>query len=192
MTDQKTPGSPQERLEGVSSTPAPPEELNGPQSGAQPRGPVDWARQQAAEREAAASDPAWNTLRARAFNAVQPALRQAGEWLPLSARRAVADAVLAELKPEIDFWAEAAARAAKERDTACAALNRLSNLADRIDDECAAEEAEDGLTPYQGGRLDTARHIHAALDPPAHDTGPSVAEAAANDRRWWNGEKAGE
>lgn len=27
---------------------------------------------------------------------------------------------------------------------------------------------------------------------PAHDAGPTVAEAAANDRRWWDGEKAGE
>ncbi|MET7924766.1 hypothetical protein ABZT43_12370 [Streptomyces sp. NPDC005349] len=26
---------------------------------------------------------------------------------------------------------------------------------------------------------------------PAHD-GPTVAECTANDRRWWNGEKAGE
>lgn len=161
----------------------------------QPRGPVDWARQQAAEREQQAvdSDPAWSTLRARAFNAVQPALRQAGEWLPLSARRAVADAVLAELKPERDFWAEAAARAAKERDTACAALNRVTNLADRIDEECAAEEARDGLTPYQGGRLDTARHIRAALQPPpAHNAGPSIRECAQADRRWWDGEKTGE
>lgn len=28
--------------------------------------------------------------------------------------------------------------------------------------------------------------------PAAHDAGPTVAEAAAQDRRWWNGEKAGE
>lgn len=44
----------------------------------------------------------WTQLEARAFNAVQPALRTAGEWLPLSARRAVANAVLAELKRELD------------------------------------------------------------------------------------------
>jgi len=35
--------------------------------------------------------------RALAFNAVAPAVNQAGYWLPLSARRAVADAVLATL-----------------------------------------------------------------------------------------------
>lgn len=44
----------------------------------------------------------WTQVEARAFNAVQPALSKAGEWLPLSVRRAVARAVLAELKPELD------------------------------------------------------------------------------------------
>lgn len=34
-----------------------------------PRGPVDWARQQAAERQTQAADPAWTTLRARATRA---------------------------------------------------------------------------------------------------------------------------
>lgn len=44
----------------------------------------------------------WTQLEARAFNAVLPALREAGEWLPLTARRKVARAVLAEIQPEID------------------------------------------------------------------------------------------
>ncbi|WP_416477031.1 hypothetical protein [Streptomyces sp. LKA04] len=44
----------------------------------------------------------WTQVEARAFNAVQPALSKAGAWLPLSVRRAVARAVLAELKPELD------------------------------------------------------------------------------------------
>jgi hypothetical protein len=43
----------------------------------------------------------WTQLEARAFNAVGPAVRDSGQWLPLSARRAVAKAVLAELKPEL-------------------------------------------------------------------------------------------
>lgn len=60
-----------------------------------------------AERdEDAQAPPGWTQLEARAFNAVLPALRQAGEWLPLSARRAVAKAVLAELKPELDDLAQ--------------------------------------------------------------------------------------
>ncbi|MFD5221416.1 hypothetical protein ACFWMH_27625 [Streptomyces tendae] len=44
----------------------------------------------------------WTQLEARAFNAVLPALREAGEWLPMSVRRKVARAVLAEIKPELD------------------------------------------------------------------------------------------
>ncbi|MFF3620024.1 hypothetical protein [Streptomyces sp. NPDC002467] len=40
--------------------------------------------------------------RALAFNAVGPAINQAGYWLPLSARRAVADAVLDAVAGELD------------------------------------------------------------------------------------------
>ncbi|MDH6224324.1 hypothetical protein [Streptomyces sp. MJP52] len=65
---------------GVSG---PSDPLNGPQNGAQRLG---------VRRD----------LEARAFNAVQPALHKAGQWLPMSARRAVANAVLAELAPELD------------------------------------------------------------------------------------------
>ncbi|MFJ3043668.1 hypothetical protein [Streptomyces tendae] len=48
----------------------------------------------------------WTQIEARAFNAVQPALTKAGRWLPLSVRKAVAMAVLAELKRELDAFAE--------------------------------------------------------------------------------------
>ncbi|MEU7416731.1 hypothetical protein [Streptomyces antibioticus] len=48
----------------------------------------------------------WTQIEARAFNAVLPALRAAGEWLPLTARRAVANAVLTELKRELDALAD--------------------------------------------------------------------------------------
>jgi hypothetical protein len=103
-------------------------------------------------------------------------------------------AVLAVVQPELGFWADAAARAAAERDTACAALNRVANLADRIEDECAPTDAEDGLTAYDGGRLEAARHIRNALQPPAdaHNAGPSVAECAAQDAAHWNDKYAGE
>lgn len=37
----------------------------------------------------------------------------------------------------------------------------------------------------------TARQRGLICNPAAYD-GPSVAEATANDRRWWNGEKEGE
>ncbi|MFD7554151.1 hypothetical protein ACFV9E_06375 [Streptomyces sp. NPDC059835] len=45
--------------------------------------------------------PADQRRRALAFNAVGPAVNAAGYWLPLSARRAVADAVLDAVAGEI-------------------------------------------------------------------------------------------
>jgi len=53
-----------------------------------------------AATEATESTP-WPQLEAHAFNAVQPALREVGERLPLSARRAVANAVLAAVQPRL-------------------------------------------------------------------------------------------
>jgi hypothetical protein len=63
---------------------------------------------QAAKRKHAAehNTASWPAIRARAFNAVGPALRDRGEWLRLTSRRAVADAVLAALQPELDRLAE--------------------------------------------------------------------------------------
>src|SRR5690606_33146863 len=60
----------------------------------------------------------WTQLEARAFNAVLPALRQAGEWLPLSARRAVAQAVLAVVEPELRIAAALHELASGVRDLA--------------------------------------------------------------------------
>ncbi|MDH6610263.1 hypothetical protein M2164_005898 [Streptomyces sp. SAI-208] len=54
------------------------------------------------------SAAAWTQLEACAFNAVQPALRAVGEWLPLSARRAVAKAVLAAVREHLDIGEEEA------------------------------------------------------------------------------------
>ncbi|MHC3450814.1 hypothetical protein [Streptomyces prasinus] len=45
-------------------------------------------------------------LRARALSAVGPALQARGDWLRLSSRKAVADAVLVELKRELAALAE--------------------------------------------------------------------------------------
>lgn len=44
-------------------------------------------------------------LRALAFNAVAPVLQERGDWLRLTTRRAVADAVLAVVQPELDALA---------------------------------------------------------------------------------------
>ncbi|MET9521484.1 hypothetical protein [Streptomyces coeruleorubidus] len=213
-----TPEAPQEATEGRLSAPeAPsgqretPRGRNGPQRGAQgfegeqqPRGPVDWARHYADKREErAAGDPAWDTLRARAFNAVQPALRQVGEWLPLSARRAVADAVLAELKRELDAFAEyentiswmttctSCARVLdsciRETERADRAESAVAHVRSLHRENCPVAQRVVKPTAFTCGMCD------ALGDPsPAHNAGPSVAEAAADDRRWWNGEKAGE
>ncbi|MFJ7176447.1 hypothetical protein ACIQXA_08565 [Streptomyces massasporeus] len=100
----------------------------------QPRGPVDWARHYAEQRETqAAADP-----RQPVYDAVYAYIRELGDYMPPD-----------PVHRNVLIW----------------------------------------------------RGVHAALDvanvpglaqPPAHNAGPSVAEAAANDRRWWNGEKAGE
>ena len=58
--------------------------------------------------EAEHADPDAKQLRALAFNAVAPALRESGEWLPLSARRAVANAVLDVVLPLASTTAELA------------------------------------------------------------------------------------
>lgn len=59
--------------------------------------------------------------------------------------------------------------------------------------------AEQAATLYQWGRDEALagkppREHLSAYDMPREDpyTGPSVREAAANDRRWWGGEKMGE
>jgi hypothetical protein len=72
-----------------------------------------------------------------------------------------------------------------------AAIARVQAAADQLH---RAVLNADGvpLTAYDRG-VDTAiRRIRAALDEPADGGGPSVREAAADDRRWWGGEKAGE
>jgi hypothetical protein len=211
--DPNTPETPQEATEGRQSasegSSGQRETLRGQndaQTGVQsldseqqPRGPVDWARQQAAEREQqAAVDPAWTTLRARAFNAVLPALRKAGEWLPLSARRAVADAVLAELKRELDAFAEyenainwmtTCTSCARVLDSCIRETERAERAEATIDR--VREEAQ-WLRRNYPGLTQLHSRLDAALQTPAHNAGPSVAEAAANDRAHWDVKYAGE
>lgn len=114
-----------------------------PQPGMNPvhcpgNGPTETA--EATEPAEAASAP-WTQLEARAFNAVQPALREAGEWLPLSARRKVAQAVLAEILGTVEAGTDTAtwtavraiqlmSEAGQQRDEAQAALARVQRLLD--------------------------------------------------------------
>ncbi|MFD7465087.1 hypothetical protein [Streptomyces tendae] len=101
-----------------------------------------------AEATRPAEQPAaqpWTQLEARAFNAVLPALREAGEWLPLTARRKVARAVLAEVLGPVDAGTDTATwtavraiqlmnEAGRQRDEARAALDRVRGLAARLDE----------------------------------------------------------
>ncbi|WP_333758845.1 hypothetical protein [Streptomyces sp. ISBFB 2968] len=120
----------------------------------QPHPPHDWEPQPGmnpvhcpGQPEATeATEPVeWTQLEARAFNAVLPALREAGEWLPLTARRKVARAVLAEILGPIEAGTDAATwtavsaiqlmnEAGQQRDEARAAIARVRGLADRLDE----------------------------------------------------------
>lgn len=130
------------------------------------RGPIDWARRQQAERDARqttsavteATEPAlWSQLEAHAFNAVQPALQEVGEWLPLSVRRAVARAVLAAVQPHLaghyQHAVDAAVAAEQRAVQAEAAAARVREVADRI---------RQGA-PWTANHDDIADHIEAAL-----------------------------
>jgi hypothetical protein len=81
---QKATGGPQNASEGPSGQRETLRGQNGAHAGAesldveQPRGPVDWARQQAAEREQqAAADP-----RQPAYDAVYAYIRELGDYMP--------------------------------------------------------------------------------------------------------------
>jgi hypothetical protein len=147
----------------------------------------------------------WPQLEAHAFNAVQPALREAGEWLRLSSRRAVARAVLAAVQPHLAVHyqnAVDAAVAAEARAEQAENRLRLAHQA-RRGKEQQLDDVRRALCdigfmgdddPYSHADLaDVIRQNgQAPLGPSTHNAGPSVREAAEADRRWWNGEKAGE
>ncbi|MGW4270813.1 hypothetical protein ACWEGQ_00245 [Streptomyces seoulensis] len=94
-------------------------------------------RQQAKAAHKATGQAAegWTHLEARAFNAVQPALSKAGAWLPLSVRRKVANAIIAELKPELDALAEARCERQLTGDMAGTEETRQPKPADSIRDD---------------------------------------------------------
>lgn len=121
------------------------------------------------------SDASWTQLEARAFNAVLPALKEAGAWLPMSVRRKVARAVLAEILGPIDSGTDTATwtavraiqlmnEAGQERDTAQAALERVRKaIADRRAD-VADYEAENPPSGWSDGVANTCDRIEEALN----------------------------
>ncbi|MFI8792643.1 hypothetical protein [Streptomyces sp. NPDC055105] len=81
-----------------------------------------------------------NHLHARAFNAVAPALKKVDQQLPLSARKAVAEAVLAELKPELDRLVDYENRIMW--DTTCGSCARVLDSSIRETERAEKAEAE--------------------------------------------------
>ena len=157
-------------------------------------------------RVEAAADPSWTQLEARAFNAVQPALRAVGEWLPLSARRAIANAVLAAVREHLDIG-EAEARCKTCRRVWDGPRHRCESDAERRlarVQQVIAERRREVAEREAGGMLEfgtsgaswcdaiavTCDRIDDALKifpPPAMiqcEPNPTVREAAADDRRW--------
>lgn len=117
--------------------------------------------------------------RALAFNAVGPAVNAAGCWLPLSARRAVADAVLeatadsadgycphcgrGDAGPSPDAYEELrqqAAQAEAELDQMRKACDAMASKADDLARE-AATTNNDALLHLATGYGEAARHIAA-------------------------------
>lgn len=125
---------------------------------------------------------------ALAFNAVAPALKAHDHWLPLTVRQAVAAAVLAVRDRQFAALKRAHVALAAQAGRDQAAVDRVGSECDRIE---AAVRANPQDPDFDGAYLAAIGHIRAALQPPAPDGGPTVAEAAADDRRWFDVEKEG-
>lgn len=131
----------------------------------------------------------WTPFEARAFTAVGPAVQAAGQWLPLSARRAVARAVLAELKPELDALTEQLDELQQLADTRKRIARRRRDQLDQAEDALARVQALIADHPVAVG----THQLEAALDtgqPPAPDLrrfrawlATELAKATAADRK---------
>ncbi|MFE2047945.1 hypothetical protein ACFXAS_05520 [Streptomyces sp. NPDC059459] len=124
--------------------------------------------------EAPAPAEPWTQLEARAFNAVQPALRELGEWLPMSVRRKVAQAVLAEILGPIEAGTDTASwtavraiqlmnEAGRQRDEAVATLGRVRQAVIDRRADVADYEAEHPPNSWSDGVINTCHRIDEAL-----------------------------
>ncbi|WP_107500216.1 hypothetical protein [Streptomyces swartbergensis] len=185
--------------------------LNGPQAGAQrfqtepqTRGPVDWARQQAAERAQRSAPGDLHTQ-------ITAAIRDTPARYPDDIAAAVWRVVQSEvdhLREQAEAWRRKAVRRAIRISKLQGTLQAVTDLAS--EEITARTEWGDGYRAAIADLQEVLRefgHLPVTvpassgewlragtrdLSIPAHDAGPSVREAAANDRRWWNGEKTGE
>lgn len=166
----------------------------------QPHLPHDWepqpgmnpvhcpgSGQQEAEAAEQPTQP-WTQLEARAFNAVLPALREAGEWLPLTARRKVARAVLAEILEPVDAGTDTATwtavraiqlmnEAGQQRDEALAAVARVRGLADRLEEFAENALRVDDRKLYAAIASDIRTRINGSAADAPDATLPAVKEA---------------
>lgn len=178
-TPQEAVDGSQGASEGVSGQREAPDPFNEPQTGAEglgndqhPRGPVDWARQQAAQRE-----------KQHATGDLQQQITAAIRDTPARYPDDIATAVMAA--PGMKRLIAQAAR----REPPITEPERLADTITRV--RTLAAEL------FVAGATDTHRSIGRrllnALQPPVPGgDGPSVSEAAAQDRRWWDSEKVGE
>lgn len=155
-----------------TTEPAPGKPLYAPQSAEPPiAGMPGGSDPQNDPQAGAQSLTPWTPYEARAFNAVLPALREAGEWLPLTARRAVARAVLAELRPELDALTDYENRITWN--TTCASCARV--LDSSVHETERAEKAEAALERVR------AKAAEWATLAPADDWGDTPHDTVLSD-----------
>jgi hypothetical protein len=139
----------------------------------QPRGPVDWARHYADQRDTAAAE---TQHEAETLTAAIGRVRKLGAELFVDGatrtHRAIGRQILNALQSPED------GEPTDGCTTACDGVTGIRGLLEHVGIDTTGRDIT-----VAGRTVDAA---------PAHNDGPSVAEAAANDRRWWNGEKAGE
>lgn len=98
----------------------------------------------------------------------------------------IADAVYTRLKPHL------APHYQRAVDTANAAEQRALEAEATVARVRAARDRIGRANAREVDAIYCLDLIEEALDPPAHNAGPTVAECAEADRRWWGSQKAGE
>lgn len=120
------------------------------------------------------------TMRAEAAETQLAALRQVSRgYCPACGR--------GDAAPTVADWEQQKQRADRLTDTLRQVLDAFEAYWAR------ASYCGPGTSAVQPEHFQGWRQMLASKEqPPAHDTGPSVQEAAADDTRWWGGEKTGE
>jgi hypothetical protein len=209
--DPNTPEAPQEATggrQGASEGPSGQREAPGGQNDAQagaqsldgeqrPRGPVDWARQQAAEREASGR-PSALTITQQQLDALYADLDRYEEVQGEMNERAI-DLTRRAARAEAAIERVRVLCSPEQNTDQLGYLRRSRDVLAALDEPPAAKAADgctaacDGVTGIRGllehvGIDTTGRDITVAgrtVDAaPAHNAGPSVAECAQADRLW--------